>query len=154
MTDVKYSGYKDDAQSVVFSGTRTLVSLAIDEWTDLSDVINNGANGYLFADWEFVCTSVAFTGADSAIELYLVPVVDGTNDPDWTGDGTTAEQEHNVFFAGAFTTSGDTSAQRLTLRGIEMPVGKFKVGVRNMGGIALAASGSTLKYRPWQYSSA
>jgi hypothetical protein len=154
MTDVKHSGYKAAAQSVTFSGTRTLVSLADDEWTDLSDEIDNSVNGYLFADWEFVCTSVAFTGADSAIELYIVPSVDDTNYPDWTGDGIADEQEHNVHFVGAFTTSGATAAQRLTLRGIELPPGKFQVGVRNRGGVALAASGSTLKWRPWQYSSA
>jgi len=154
MTDVKYSGYKNDAITISFTGTRTLVSLADSEYTDLSDEIDNGPNGWLFADWEFVCTSVAFTGADSAIELYLIPIVDGTNDPDWTGDGLVTLQEQNVFFVGAFTTSGDTAAQRLTIRGIELPVGKFKVGVRNVGGVALAASGSTLKYRPWQYTSA
>lgn len=154
MTDVRHSGYKAEAQSVAFSGTRTLVSLADDEWTHLSDEVDNSTNGWLFSDWEFVCTSVAFTGADSAIELYIVPAVDGTNYPDWAGDGTTDEQEQNVHFVGAFTTSGSTAAQRLTLRGIELPPGKFKVGVRNRGGVALAASGSTLKYRPWQYSSA
>jgi hypothetical protein len=154
MTDVKHSGYKAELQSIVFSGTRTLVSLADDEWTDLSDVVDNSTNGWLFADWEFVCTSVAFTGADSAIELYILPAVDGTNYGDWTGDGITDEQEHNVHFVGSFTTSGATAAQRLTLRGIELPPGKFKVGVRNRGGVALAASGSTLGFRPWQYSSA
>ena len=152
MTDV-LKQYQGDAVSVAFSGTRTLVSLAIDEWTHLSDEVTNTGN-YPFSDWEFVCTSVAFTGADSAIELYLVPTVDGTNYPDWTGDGTAALQEQNVHFVGAFVTSGTTAAQRLSLRDIELPAGKFKVGVRNRGGIALAASGSTLKYRPWVYKSA
>lgn len=152
MTDV-LKQYQGDAVSVAFSGTRTLVSLDNDEWTHLSDEIANSGN-YPFADFEFVCTSVAFAGADSAIEVYLVPTVDGTNYPDWAGDGVTDEQEHNVHFVGAFVTSGATAAQRLSLRDIELPAGKFKVGVRNRGGIALAASGSTLKYRPWVYKSA
>lgn len=152
MTDV-LKQYQGDAVAVAFNGTRTLVSLANDEWTDLSDVITNSSQ-YPFADWEFVCTSVAFTGADSAIEVYVIPIVDGTNDPDWTGDGTADLQEQNVFFVGAFTTSGTTSAQRLSLRDIELPAGQFKVGVRNKGGIALAASGSTLKYRMWAWKSA
>lgn len=154
MTDVKHSGYKAAAQAVTFTGTRTLVSLADDEWTDLSDVIDNSVTGWLFADWKFVCTSVAFTGADSAIELYLIPSVDDTTYPDWAGDGTADLQEHNVHFIGSFTTSGTTAAQDLTLRGIELPAGRFKIGVRNRGGIVLAASGSVLSYRPWQYSSA
>ena len=154
MTDVRHSGYKAELQPIVFSGTRTLVSLADDEWTDLSDVVDNSANLWLFSDWEFVCTSVAFTGADSAIEMYLLPAVDGTVYADWTGDGTADLQEHNVHFVGSFTTSGTTAAQQLSLRGVELPPGKFKIGVRNRGGIVLAASGSTLSYRPWQYSSA
>lgn len=154
MTDVKHSGYKAAAQTVAFSGTQTLASLADDEWTNLSDEIDNSVSGWLFADWELVLASAIFTGADSAVELYLIPTVDDTNYPDWVGNVITDEQENNVFFVGAFTTSGATAAQRLALRGIDLPPGKFKVGVRNRSGVALAASGNTLKYRPWQYSSA
>lgn len=151
MAKVKYL-YEIAATAVVFSGTRTLVSLDIDEWTDLSDAIDNTTLGYLKADFEFVCTSVAFTGTDSDIELYIIPSVDGTNYPDWAGDGVVELQEQNVHLVGVFKTSGTTSAQRLTLRDIELPPGLFKVGVRNRGGIALAGSGSTLKYRPGTFS--
>ena len=154
MTDVVNSGYKAAAQAVNFSGTRTLVSLADDEWTDESDAIDNSVTKYLFADIEFVCTSVAFTGTDSAIEIYLIPSVDDTNYPNWTGDGIIDEQENNIHFVGSVTTSGATEAQRLVLRGVDLPPGKFKFGVRNRGGVALAASGSVLSWRPYQYSSA
>jgi len=153
MTDVKHSGYKAEAVSVVFSGTQTLVSLTDNEWTDESDEINN-TNGWLYSDWELVMTSVAFTTTDSAVELYIIPSVDGTNYPNWTGNVTTDEPENSVHFVGSFATSQATEAQRLTLRGIELPPGKWKVGVRSRAGVSLAASGSTLKFRPWQYSSA
>ena len=136
MTDVKHSGYKAALQAVVFSGTRTLVSLADDEWTDESDVIDNSANLWLFADWRLELGSAVFTGTDSAVEFYIIPSVDDTNYPDWTGDGIVALQEHNVHFAGSFTTSGATLAQDLSLRGVELPPGKFKLGVRNRSGVA------------------
>ena len=153
MTDVVNSGYKAEAQSIAFSGTQTLVSLTNDEWTSLSDEIDNSSTKYLKCDIEVVLGSAAFTGTDSALELYLLPAVDGTNYPDWTDNVTTDEQENNIHFIGAVTTSGTTAAQRLTLRDVDLPPGKWKMGARNKTNVTLAASGSTIKYRPWQYSS-
>ena len=154
MTDAILSGYKAEAQTVVFSGTQTLASLADEEWTNLSDEIDNSTNKYMFADIEVVLASAAFTGTDSTIEIYIVPCIDGTNYPNWTGDVITDEQENNPYYIGSVTTSGATEAQRLTsLRNIALPNGKYKYGVRNRTNVALAASGNTLKWRPHQYSS-
>ena len=153
MVDAVLSGYKAAAQAVVFSGTRTLVSLADNEWTDESDVIDNSSNKYMMADLELVLASAVFTGTDSIVEIYLIPSVDDTNYPNWTGDGIVDEQENQIHFVGSVTTSAVTEAQRLTLRSVALPAGKFKFGVRNRAGVALAASGNTLFWRPWQYSS-
>ena len=153
MVDAVLSGYKAAAQGVVFSGTRTLVSLADEEYTDESDEIDNSITKYMMSDWEFVCTSVVFTGTDSSIELFIIPSIDDTNYPAWTGDGIVDQQENNPFYVGSFSLTGTTAAQRASLRSVALPAGKFKVGVRNRGNVALAASGSTLKWRPWQYSS-
>lgn len=154
MTDVRHSGYKAAAQTIAFNGTRTMNNTLLDnEWTHLSDVVDNSVNLWLFADWEIQLTSAVFTGADSAVELYIVPILDDTNDPDWVGDGIVDEQEQNVYFVGSFTTSGATLAQRLTIRAIEMPPGLFKVGIRNRAGVTLGGT-NVLRYRPWQYSSA
>ena len=71
MVDSIHSGYKESAQSVVFSGTQQLASLAVDEYTDESDAIDNSSLLYLFADWEFVCTSVAFTA--TPYDLFIIP---------------------------------------------------------------------------------
>lgn len=154
MADVTLSGYKAAAAAVVFSGTQTLVSLQDNEWTDLSDAIDNSTNKYMFADLELVLGSAAFTGLDSAMELFLVPSVDGTNYADWTGNVLTDVQHNNIHFIGSVATSGSTQAQRLTLRGVALPAGLYKYGVRNRGGVTLAASGNTLSWRPYQYSSA
>jgi len=152
--DIKHSGYKAAAATVSFTGTQTLASLADGEFTNLSDAIDNSTNLYHFADFEFVCTSVVFTGTDSHIQLFLIPSVDGTNYGQWTGNVTTNEQQNQPYYVGSFVTTGDTAAQRMTLRKVELPPGLWKCAVRNQGNVALAASGSTLKWRPWQLQAA
>lgn len=155
MADIYLSGYKAAATAVVFTGaTQDLDSLADNEWTSLSDEIDNSSNLYAYADLEVVLGSAAFTGADSELEIFLVPSVDGTNYPDWTDNVTTEEQENEAHYVGAVRTSGATAAQRLVLRSVELPNGKYKYGFRNRTGVALAASGNTVKWRPHQVQSA
>lgn len=148
---LKSTGYQAASTSIAFSGTQTLASLADNEWTDLSDEIDNTTNLYVMADFFFELASAAFTGTDSVVELYIVPSVDGTLYPNWTGNVTTAEQENYQYFAGSAVTSGATEAQNIAIRDVKLPPGKFKVGVRNTAGVALAASGNTLEYRPHSY---
>ena len=148
---LKSSGYLVASVNVAFSGTQTLASLADGEWTNLSDEIDNTSNLYLMADFLFELASAAFTGTDSVVELYILPCVDGTNYPNWTGNVTTSEQENDQHFVGAVTTSGATEAQVLCIRDVKLPPGKFKVGVRNNSGVAFAASSNTLEYRPHSY---
>lgn len=156
MADATLSGYKASAQTVVFSGTRTLDSLADNEWTHLSDAIDNSSTKYMMADIEvYLASMTAGTTGDEAIELYLLPSVDGTNYGDWTGDGITDLQEHNQYYIGSVTISqSGAGTKRGTLRNVSLPNGYFKIGVRNRANAALAASGSTIKWRPHQYSSA
>lgn len=153
MVDSILSGYKAAAQSVVFTGAQKIDSLLDNEWTDLSDEIDNSSTKYMMCDLELVLGSAAFTGTDSAIEIYLIISVDDTNYPDWTGGGVTDEQENNKHFIGSMTTSATTAIQRMSLRSVALPNGKFKFGIRSRAGVALASSGNTLKWRPWQYSS-
>jgi hypothetical protein len=150
MTDVRNSGYKAAAQAGL--GTE-LNSLANATWSALSGEMDNSTNGYMFADFEFAMASITPTGADAAVELYLVPSVDDTQFPTYTESGAAEEQENNQYFVGSVTLSLDAEVHIHTLRGIELPPGKWKIGVRNQSNVALAASGSTVKWRPWQYSS-
>ena len=151
MTDVKLSGYKAEAQTALDTD---LNSLADDGWSVLSAAIDNSTTGYMFADLELFLNSQNGNGADCAVEFYLVPSVDGTNYPDYTtaaGDN----QENNQYFVGSITVeSSANGAFRATLRGVELPPGKFKLGVRNRANDAFDATGNVLKWRPWQYSSA
>lgn len=150
MTDVRNSGYKAAAQTALGAELNTLAN---DTWSALSAEIDNSLNGYMFMDVEFDLASITPTGADAAIELYLVPSIDDTQYPAYTETGTADEQENNQYFVGSVTLSLDAEIQIHTIRGIELPPGKFKLGVRNRANVSLAASGSTVKWRPWQYSS-
>ncbi len=153
MTDV-VKNWRSDWTAIAFNGTRTLASLAADEWTNLADEINNTTQGKaLFADFHIALGSAAFTGADSAIELYLLAPGNADVYPDWTGDGIVDLQEQNVHFVGSFTTSAATAAQELYLRDVEIPPGKWKIGVRSRAPVALNAT-NTLYYRLWSHGSA
>jgi hypothetical protein len=83
MTDVKNSGYKAAAQTAL---STELNSLANDTWSALSSEFDNSTNGYMFMDIEVDLASITPTGADAAIEIYVVPSVDDTQFPSTTGD--------------------------------------------------------------------
>ena len=156
-TTLKLSGYLASAVAVVFSGTQQINSLTDNEWTDLSDEIDNTTNLYAFADLDLVLGSAAFTGADSGIEVYIVPTVDGTNYPDWTGNSTSDAPEQGHYFAAFLPLKAATAAKRVVSSSgdaIELPQGKFKFGIRSRANVTLAASGNTLYFRPKSYQSA
>lgn len=148
MANLTRSGYLTSAVSIAWASGQSLTSLTDNEYTDLSDEIDNSTNKYMFADIEIVLGSAAFTGTDSGIEIYLITCQDGTNYPTWTGNGTTDEQENNGFFVGFVSTTGTTAAQRMVLRDVELPNAKYKFAFRNRGNVTLAGSGNTATWRP------
>lgn len=151
MVDAVNSGYKEEAQTIDFSATRKPSAFIDDEWSDLSDELDNSSVKYLFADFEFVTGAASAFTDGSTFSLYLVPAMDGTNYPDWTSDGTADEPDNEQYFVGSFTVGAATST-RTTLRGVSMPPGKFKVGMRNQSG--QTTTSGVLKYRRWGYASA
>ena len=157
MTTLKLSGYLATAQTVAWTGaTQKIDSLVDNEWTDLSDEIDNSTNKYAFADLDLVLGSAAFTGSDSGIEVYIVPTVDGTNYPDWSGNATADAPEQAHYFVAFLPLKASTSAKRVVSSSqgpIELPQGKFKFGIRSRANVALASSGNTLYWRPKSYDS-
>lgn len=151
MTDVRNTGYQAAAQIALDSELNTL---ADDTWSSLSPEIDNSLFGYLFMDIEFDLASFLPSGADATVELYLVPSIDDTQFPTYTETGSSDEQENNQYFVGSVTLPPDTEVHIHSIRGIEMPPGKFKLGVRNRANLAFASSGNTVKWRPWSYKSA
>lgn len=144
----KNSGYLAAAIDVTWSSGQSLASLTNDEWTDLSNEIDNSTDKYAYADLQISLASAAFSGTDAIIECYIVPSVDGTNYPNWTGNVTTDEQENDQYAVGGVITSGATAAQVMALRDVKLPQGKFKFGFRNKANVTLASSGNTAKWRP------
>lgn len=151
MATFQKSGYQATATAVAWASGQDLDSLADDEYTDLSDEIDNSTNKYMFVDLEIVLASAAFSGTDSGLECYIIPSVDGTNYPNWTGNVTSDEQENNQYFVGFGATSGDTEANRIVVPNIPLPSGKYKYAFRSRAGVALAASGSSVNWRPHGY---
>lgn len=156
MTDVKKTAYLAETQTALDTDLNGDVN---DVWTNLSAEFDNSTNGYMFMDIEvnLGVPATAWSGADSAYEVYIVPSVDGASYPGVVADGTAAtdEQENNQYFVGSITTPGALAvATRQTIRGIEVPNGKWKLFGRNRTNSTLAATGNTIKWRPWGYKSA
>lgn len=152
MATITQSGYLASAASLTFSGTQTLASLTDNEYTDLSDEVDNSTNKYLFADFYFDLGSITPVGVDCGVEVYVVPSVDDTNYPTWTGNVTSDESENALFYVGFVPLNVATAAQKGILRNVQLPPGKWKVGVRNRAGVGLAASGNTMYWRPHSFS--
>lgn len=153
MTTLKLSGYPVAEAAITWASGQTLASLTDNEYTDLSNEIDNSSTRYTFVDLRAVIASAAFTGADSGIECYLIPSVDGTKYPTWTGNGTADEQENNPYFVGFIPFTGTTAAQAGVLLRVALPNGKYEWAFRNRGNVALAASGNTIYWRPHTYES-
>lgn len=154
MADLTLSGYLAAAQSIAWTSGQALNSLTDNEFTDLSDEIDNSSTKYAYADVEIVLASAAFSGADSGMEVYLVPSQDGTNYPTWTGNDTADEQENTPHFVGFCPTTGTTAAQRMVLRDVALPNGKFTWAFRNRGNVSTAGSGNSATWRPHSFASA
>lgn len=152
MTDVRNTGYQAAAQTAL--NDTELGALANATWSSLSAEQDPTLSGYMFMDIEVSLASLTPTGADAAIEIYVVPTLDGTNYPNFTESGTADEQENAPYFVGSVPLSLDAEAQRQVLEGVRVPTGPFKIGVRNQSNDALASSGNTVKWRPWSYKSA
>ena len=151
-TTAKLSGYFVAEAAIVFSGTQQLNSLTDNEYTDLSDEIDNSTNKYMFVDLRFVIASAAFiTPADCGMEVFLIPTVDGTNYPTWTGNTTTDQVHNSAFLVGYVPWTGTTAAQASVLLVIPLPNGKYKWAARNRGNVSLAAASNVINWRPSGY---
>lgn len=155
MANLTLSGYLTTAVTVAWSGTQTIDSLTDNEWTDLSDEVDNSTNKYAFADLDLVLGSAAFTGADAGIEVYIVPTIDGTNYPDWSGNATTDAPEQGHYLVAFLPLKASTAARRVVSSSqtpVRLPSGKYKFGIRSRANVSLAASGNTLYFRPHSFA--
>jgi hypothetical protein len=148
---LKVSGYLASEAAIVFAGTQQLDSLADNEWTNLSNEIDNSTTKYERCDLRIDLASINPTGTDAGLEIYLVPTVDGTTYPDWVGNVTTEEQENQMFYVGFVPLATGSAVKYGVLMGVPLPNGKYKWGVRNRANVSLAADAGDIYWRPWGY---
>lgn len=148
---LKLSGYLASEAAIVFSGTQTLDSLTDNEWTDLSNEIDNSTNKYDRVDLRIDLASLTPTGTDAGLEIYLVPSIDGTTYPDWTGNSTSDQQQNQLFYVGFVPLATGAAVKDGVLRDVSLPNGKYKFGVRNRANVTLAADAGDIYWRPWGY---
>jgi hypothetical protein len=145
--DIKWKGYAAAAASRL---TTELNSLANNSTSALSAEIDNTTNLYRFADFELNLASLTPTGTPY-VSVYIVPTIDGTNYPGWDA-GASPGNANNNYWVGDIQLKAAAGTVLQALRGVLLPPGKYKVGLRNASGVTLASSGNTLDER--QYTEA
>lgn len=148
---LKLTGYLTTEAAIVFAGTQQLDSLADNEWTNLSNEIDNSTNKYPYTDLRIDLASLNPTGSDAGLEIYLVPTVDGTTYPDWVGNVTTDEPENQMFYVGFVPLATGSAVKDGVLMNVALPNGKYKWGVRNRANVSLASDAGDIYWRPWGY---
>ncbi len=114
--------------------------------------VTNGTALDLFCDFSLVLASAAFV-APNFIGIYLYPLND---DASTYGDGrfgsSAAGPPSSNYAVGSIGLVAATQAQTGTLSRVVMPPGTWKPVLYNQGGVALASSANTLKYRTYNRS--
>lgn len=129
-------------------GGTTYNSLA-DGSGGLSAEIDNGTGLFMFGDLEVTAGgAITSVGLDARIDVYLVPTYDGTNYPT-PGTATTFTGTQYVGSISSVETVGTVAVTNYTngtLRQIQLPPCKFKIGLVNELGAAMHSS-MTVKMR-------
>lgn len=146
MADVTLDPYSTVA-SVLTTG---LDNLAATTGKVLSAALNNSTELALWADLELAVTFGTAPTANTVIELYLLPSIDGgTTYP----DGSSSVDPQAALYVGGFVVRAVTTAQVLVVRGIVLPPGFYKYLVKNTTNRAFPASGSTLRQATYKMQS-
>jgi len=132
--------------SVVTLLTTELNSLGNGSASAASSAVANQTNLDVYADFELVLASLS-PAAPNYCTLYLLEAVDGSNYPSATGSVLRNQPSH-ILCTFPLDTTGST-AQRVVVRNVVIPPGSFKVVLDNQAGVALGASGNTVKMLPY-----
>lgn len=124
--------------------TTDLNSLANNTLSAASAAVNNDTDLNIYADFELVLASLSPT-AGAYVSIYILEAIDGTNYPEATALRLKTTQ---LLLTIPLDTTA-TTAQRIAARNITLPPGKFKIVLDNQAGVALGASGNTLKMLPY-----
>ena len=119
----------------------------------LSAAIDNDADLSYYVDIEVYVSGfgASINKGVKYADVYLLPTVDGTNYPD-----TDSSVPQPRYLVGSVTkgTANGSGAVRDVISGVPLPPRDFKLAIVNTSGQAFAASGNTLKLRPYRAQSA
>jgi hypothetical protein len=103
----------------------------------------------IFCDFSMVLASAAFV-APNFMGIYLYPLNDDASSYGDSRFGSSAAgPPSSNYSVGSIGIVAATQAQTGTLLRVVMPPGTWKPVLFNQGGVALASSGNTLKYRTY-----
>lgn len=150
------------------TAVQTLMQTALDNLANNALVVSSETSGNmtggaydntsaldLYADFELaVCYAAPPSAGIKVAELYLLPGIDGTN---YTSVDGSSQPQKALLIATFESRNPSTSAvERLTVPGVSLPPGKFKLVVKNTSGQAFQSNSvtKTLRMRPYQLQNA
>ena len=137
---------KWNAPSAVVTVLSTeLNSLANNTLSAASAAIANQTNRDLYCDLELVLGALS-PGTTPYVTIYILEAIDGTNYPPATA--ALRNQPAQVLCTIPVDTTAAT-AQRIAVRNLLLPPGTFERVLDNQTGVALAASGTTVKIQAY-----
>ncbi len=150
------------------TAVQTLMQTALDSLANNTLVVSSETSGNmssgaydntsaldLYADFELaVCYATAPSAGTKVAELYLLPSVDGTNFA--TVDGSNQPQKALLIATFESRNPSTSGVERLTVPGVSLPPGKFKLVLKNTSGQAFKDNSvtKTLRMRPYQLQNA
>ena len=137
---------KWNAPSVTTVLSTGLNSLANNTMSGASSTISNASNLDMYVDVEVNLASLSPT-TGAYVSLYILEAVDGTNFPAQSDVDLrlTSSQLLCVIPIGTVA----ATAQRVVARNIIIPPGSFQTKLDNQTGVALNASGNTVKFNTY-----
>jgi hypothetical protein len=129
--------------------TTGLNSLANNTMSAASSTIGNDTNLDIFVDVEVVLASLSPT-AGAFVAIYILEAPDGSNFPAQS-DADLRLTTSQLLVAIPIGTTAAT-AQRVVARNVVIPPGKFQIKLDNQTGVALNASGNTVKFLAYDYN--
>ena len=121
--------------------TTELNSLADGSFVAVGAAITNETGLYQYIDIEVVLASLS-PAAGAFLDIWIHPTLDASN----YADAAKPLQTSGLLATLTLDTTA-TTAQRIIATNIPIPALDFKLQLRNKAGVALNASGNSLKYR-------
>lgn len=123
-----------------------LNSLASNGMQKSTSPYDNTANLDIYTDIEVLIAAIS-PAAGAYVALYVGETVDGTNFPAQSAADMRLTGTQLLTVVPIGTTA--STAQRVVVRNVILPPAKFDVYLDNQTGVALAASGNTVKFNPY-----